>query len=121
MTTTSCGVLAACAKSGSKSIGLLIYSEGARMRNVQVAWMPAAFLGVILVSCGGGCANQQANVTKLRSGYDALNARQLDAAMLAADEVLAAQPQQTLPAEAHYLRGRVFEERALTLPATTPG
>jgi tetratricopeptide (TPR) repeat protein len=91
------------------------------MRNVQVAWMPAAFLGVILVSCGGGCANQQANVTKLRSGYDALNARQLDTAMLAADEVLAAQPQQTLPAEAHYLRGRVFEERAITLPATTAG
>jgi tetratricopeptide (TPR) repeat protein len=92
------------------------------MRNVQVAWMPAftsaAFLGVILLS-SGGCANQQANVQKLRAGYDALNARQLDAAMLAADEVLAASPQQTLPAEAHYLKGRVFEERAITIPSST--
>src|SRR5438874_7868887 len=109
MIAMSCGVLAACAKSGSKSIGLLIYSEGARMRNVQVAWMPAwisgAFLGAILL-LGGGCASEQTNVQKLRAGYDALNARQLDAAMLAADEVLAASPQQTLPAEAHYLKGR---------------
>ena len=90
------------------------------MRNVQVAWMPAAFLGAILL-CGGGCASQQTNVQKLRAGYDALSARQLDAAMLAADEVLAASPQQTLPAEAHYLKGRVFEEKAMTIPGSMAG
>ena len=62
-----------------------------------------------------GCAsNQQANVQTLRGGYDALTARQLDRALSAADEVLANSPTETLPAEAHYLRGRVFEERAVS-------
>lgn len=60
-----------------------------------------------------GCASQNANVKTLRAGYDALNARQYDKAMSAADQVLAANPEKTLPAEAHYLRGRVFEARAM--------
>ena len=63
-----------------------------------------------------GCAAQQDDVQRLRAGYDALNARQLDAALAAADGVLADSPKDTLPAEAHYLRGRVFEERAITNP-----
>jgi tetratricopeptide (TPR) repeat protein len=60
-----------------------------------------------------GCASQDANVKTLRAGYDALNAHRYDQAMSAADQVLAANPQKTLPAEAHYLRGRVFEARAM--------
>jgi tetratricopeptide (TPR) repeat protein len=63
--------------------------------------------------CLLSCASQQDNIHKLREGYDALNAHQLDLAMTAADQVLAASPKETLPAEAHYLRGRVFEERAV--------
>jgi tetratricopeptide (TPR) repeat protein len=59
------------------------------------------------------CASQQENVKTLRGGYDALGARQYDAAITAADQVLAGSPKETLPAEAHYLRGRVFEERAV--------
>src|SRR5205807_511638 len=68
----------------------------------------------------GGCASnqQEANVKTLRSGYDALNSHQYDAAMAAADRVLANSPSKSLPAEAHYLRGRVFEERAMSNPAT---
>jgi tetratricopeptide (TPR) repeat protein len=82
------------------------------MRNVQLAWMPRTILPFLLLLVGG-CAGQQDNVKKLRTGYDALSARQFDAAMTAADEVLASSPKETLPAEAHYLRGRVFEERAV--------
>ena len=65
--------------------------------------------GLMLV----GCAAQQDDVQRLRAGYDALNARQFDEALAAADVVLADSPKDTLPAEAHYLRGRVFEERAI--------
>jgi len=60
-----------------------------------------------------GCAAQQDDVQRLRAGYDALGARQFDEALAAADVVLADSPKDTLPAEAHYLRGRVFEERAI--------
>jgi tetratricopeptide (TPR) repeat protein len=70
---------------------------------------PVFFLCLLLC----GCAAQQDNVKTLRGGYDALNARQYDTAITAADQVLAASPRETLPAEAHYLRGRVFEERAV--------
>src|SRR5438067_1160011 len=68
-----------------------------------------------------GCAAQDKNVKALRAGYDALNAHEYDRAMSAADQVLAANPEKTLPAEAHYLRGRVFEARATSdaTPAAT--
>jgi tetratricopeptide (TPR) repeat protein len=69
--------------------------------------------GFWLLLLVAGCASNEAAVQRLRAGYDALAARQLDQALAAADEVLAGSPPDTLPAEARYLRGRVFEERAI--------
>jgi tetratricopeptide (TPR) repeat protein len=67
----------------------------------------------VLCALLSGCASQDNNVKTLRAGYDALNAHQYDQAMTAANKVLAANPQKTLPAEAHYLRGRAFEAKAM--------
>lgn len=91
------------------------------MRMTGMAWMPRCFGGAVLsLATLAGCANQQeSNVQTLRGGFDALNARQYDAALGAADKVLAASPNKTLPAEAHYLRGRVFEERGMATPSAT--
>ena len=69
--------------------------------------------GLCVLLLAAGCASNEAAVKRLRAGYDALAARQLDQALAAADEVLAGSPPDTLPAEARYLRGRVFEERAV--------
>ena len=69
--------------------------------------------GYLVLLLAAGCASNEAAVQRLRAGYDALAARQLDQALAAADEVLAGSPPDTLPAEARYLRGRVFEERAV--------
>jgi tetratricopeptide (TPR) repeat protein len=82
------------------------YQKLAISRGLRVA-------AIVAMTCLAGCVSQQASVDKLRGGYDALRTGQLDAAMTAADEVLADSPTQTLPAEAHYLRGRVYEERAI--------
>ena len=81
------------------------------------------FAGLLPAACCllCSCAAPQASVDRLRAGYDALNARQLDQAMAAADTVLAEPPHDTLPAEAHYLRGRVFEERAVAEQAPATG
>jgi tetratricopeptide (TPR) repeat protein len=68
----------------------------------------------------GGCASSNNNDVKtLRQGYDALGAREYSTAIEDADAVLAANPSGTLPAEAHYLRGRVFEETAMTNPQSS--
>ena len=79
----------------------------------------AALSGLCLLSLLSGCASQDNNVKTLRTGYDALNAHQYDQAMTAADKVLGANPQKSLPAEAHYLRGRVFEARAVADSASS--
>jgi tetratricopeptide (TPR) repeat protein len=61
-----------------------------------------------------GCAAHDNNVKTLRQGYDALAVQQYSTAMDDANAVLAANADGTLPAEAHYLRGRVFEETAMS-------
>ena len=48
----------------------------------------------------------------LTAAYAAFERKQLDEAMSGADRVLAGNPAGPGAAEAHYLRGRVFEERA---------
>jgi tetratricopeptide (TPR) repeat protein len=94
------------------------------MRNSQRARKPLKITAIVnvamfcLLVAGCGSNQQDANVKTLRGGYDALDQRNFNAAMTAADQVLANSPNKTLPAEAHYLRGRVFEERAMSNPAT---
>lgn len=48
----------------------------------------------------------------INAAYSAFNARQYDAAMSGAERVLAGNPNGRGAAEAHYLKGRVLEERA---------
>ena len=95
------------------------------MRNTEHSWMNRiGILSAMLFACAAlaGCStNQEGNVQRLRAGYDALAARQLDEAMALADEVLGNSPENTLPAEAHYLRGRVFEERAVRSTGNVAG
>jgi tetratricopeptide (TPR) repeat protein len=64
-----------------------------------------------------GCATKDNNVKLLRSGFNALDAHQYGQALAAADQVLAANPQKTLPSEAHYLRGRALEGQAMANPS----
>lgn len=87
-----------------------------RKSDVYFCFPGARFLLIICGLLMAGCAAQQDDVQRLRAGYDALNARRLDEALAAADVVLADSPKETLPAEAHYLRGRVYEERAIANP-----
>jgi outer membrane protein assembly factor BamD (BamD/ComL family) len=66
---------------------------------------------------GQAAVNQQPLKRKdvepvLNQAYAAFDAKQLDAAMTGADRVLIGNRDGTGAAEAHYLRGRVFEERA---------
>ena len=65
-----------------------------------------------------GCASASTKQT-LDGGYTALQAGQFDQAMTAADDVLKTTPNGPGAAEARYLRGRVFEERAMVTPAET--
>jgi tetratricopeptide (TPR) repeat protein len=74
--------------------------------------LAVAFLLAMLT----GCAAHDNNVKTLRQGYDALAVQQYSTAMDDANAVLAANADGTLPAEAHYLRGRVFEETAMASP-----
>jgi tetratricopeptide (TPR) repeat protein len=93
-------------------------SRSYRELSISLSFVTMVLLGM---ACLGGCASQEGSVEKLRAGYDALRSGQLDQAMTAADEVLAAAPTQSLPAEAHYLRGRVYEERAVGAPGNVIG
>jgi tetratricopeptide (TPR) repeat protein len=72
-----------------------------------------------LLSFLTGCAAHDNNVKTLRQGYDALAIQQYSTAMDDANAVLAANADGTLPAEAHYLRGRVFEETAMATPPSS--
>ncbi len=74
--------------------------------------LPTAYC-LLLCSCA---SQQDANVKTLRAGYDALAAHRLDDAVTAADKVLANSPTKTLPAEAHYLKGSAYEDRAMSSP-----
>jgi tetratricopeptide (TPR) repeat protein len=59
-----------------------------------------------------GCTPNQGTKGTLNDGYTALGANRLDQAQAAADKVLAAGETGKGAADALYLRGRVFEERA---------
>jgi TolA-binding protein len=64
----------------------------------------------------GGCASTRESRAKLSTGYQALESKQYDAAIAAADEQLGRAPDGPGAAEALYLRGRALEQR----PAASP-
>jgi tetratricopeptide (TPR) repeat protein len=82
-----------------------------RRLEIRAFWFLSVVAGLV-----SGCASQNNNVKTLRQGYDALAVQQYSTAMDDANAVLAANADGTLPAEAHYLRGRVFEETAMASP-----
>jgi len=95
--------------------------DGARLRvlNRGTRTRVAMFTVLALVFLLTGCAAHETNVKTLRQGYDALAIQQYSIAMDDANAVLAANADGTLPAEAHYLRGRVFEETAMASPPSS--
>ncbi len=86
------------------------------MRNGLAARMVVLFLFV-----AGGCASDENTRKNLASGYQALEAREYDKALAAADHELSRSNSGPGSAEALYLRGRVFEQRIAGSPhdATT--
>lgn len=102
------------------------------MRNVRGVGMWAGMTLAAAVMLGvGGCAPPEgaaagpgasaAPPTPLKAkdlreainaAYAAFERRQYDEAMAGAERILAANPQSPGAAEAHYLRGRIFEERS---------
>jgi tetratricopeptide (TPR) repeat protein len=66
--------------------------------------------------CVAGCDADQKTKSQLSTGYTALEARQYDAALAAADAQLARAPKGPGSAEALYLRGRALEQRVATSP-----
>jgi tetratricopeptide (TPR) repeat protein len=68
-----------------------------------------AFASLLLTGCG---PRQQGAKGTLNEGYGALTENRLDQAQAAADKILAEGPTGKGAADALYLRGRVFEERA---------
>jgi tetratricopeptide (TPR) repeat protein len=69
-------------------------------------------LPLLVFAALAGCAATPSTRTTLNEGYGALRQNQLDQAQAAADKVLAADASGRGAADALYLRGRVFEERA---------
>src|SRR3954471_11931196 len=73
------------------------------------------FITIAALLTTTGCASkQQGTKGTLNQGYGALTDNHLDQAQAAADKVLADGPTGKGAADALYLRGRVFEERART-------
>src|SRR5438874_7013710 len=114
----SCGWDRAWAKSGSKSIAVLakgadalsIYSEGeARMRTTGSGAVFAVLMAAILAG-GLGCQNAK-DTQNLQQGYGALDLKDYQRAIAAADDYLQKHPTGNGAAEAAYLRGRAFEQR----------
>ena len=75
---------------------------------VSSTFLALSFIAAITT----GCANQQTTKGTLNEGYGALTENRLDQAQAAADKVLAEGQTTKGAADALYLRGRVFEERA---------
>jgi tetratricopeptide (TPR) repeat protein len=73
----------------------------------------ASILGLMGISfLAGGCATDQGAKDNLTAGYTALDARQYDDAINHADETLTKSPSGESSAEAFYLKGRAYEQRA---------
>ena len=69
----------------------------------------------LMLSASTGCKTVgSADAELLKQGYAALGAHQLNQAMSIATDVLSRNPGETVPAEAYYLRGRVYEEYAIS-------
>jgi len=64
-----------------------------------------------------GCATNPSGAQSLREGYAALNDRQYEQAIGAADQFLAATPEGAGAAEATFLRGRAIYQRDKATPA----
>lgn len=87
------------------------------MRNKPIV-LASALRQTLLIALGlaagawlGGCTDATARQT-LNRGYASLDTRDYDAANNSADEFLRTHPSGSGVAEAHYLKGRVEEERA---------
>jgi tetratricopeptide (TPR) repeat protein len=77
--------------------------------------------GLLLVGCAPGPGPAKAEI---RQGYDALDRQDYDGALAAADKFLQHTPKGAGSAEAYYLKGRVYEQRAQEPghdPATAKG
>src|SRR5438552_6101335 len=70
----------------------------------------ALLIAVLFVAGGLGCQNAK-DTQNLQQGYGALDLKDYQRAILAADDYLAKHPTGNGAAEAAYLRGRAFEQR----------
>jgi tetratricopeptide (TPR) repeat protein len=79
--------------------------------------------GAISILGGGvlvgllGCGPDPGSKARLDAGYQALERRDYDSAMVRAEDHLRADPNGAGSAEAHYLRGRAYEQRTASSPA----
>jgi len=80
-------------------------------RTGRGGWRAGAGMFFVLLLTGGlGCTNQK-DTQNLREGYGALDQKNYERAIAAADDYLAKHPTGNGAAEAAYLRGRAFEQR----------
>ena len=84
------------------------------MRNLLSTGLSILFIVTSLIS--GGCASDGESRKQLESGYAALDAKNYDAAIAAADEHLHRASGGPGSAEALYLRGRALEQRQAGSP-----
>ena len=84
------------------------------MRNLLSTGLSILFIGTSLIA--GGCASDGEARKQLETGYAALEAKNYDAAMAAADQQLSRAPGGPGSAEALYLRGRALEQRQASSP-----
>lgn len=82
------------------------------MRNRSITWMFQALVVAALAGFLAGCATDTSARDQLNAGYRALDQHQYDQAITAADTYLRKTPTGPGSAEAYYLQGRVYEERA---------
>ncbi len=71
----------------------------------------------LILIAHGGCATPQVTQQGLKTGYAALAKHDYPQALTAADGILQSDPAGPGAAEAYYLRGRVFQERAANVAA----
>src|SRR5580765_1698597 len=88
------------------------------MRNAQVAWI-SRIIAMACMAWAMGCEDT-ASKDRLNQGYRALDAQRYDEAGAAANDYLARHPTGPGAAEAFYLQGRAYEQRASESHEQTP-
>jgi tetratricopeptide (TPR) repeat protein len=81
-----------------------------RSGKLPLAWTLSGV--VCLFAFSAGCSPEQGDKDNLTAGYSALDSRQYDEAINRADQTLSKSQQGESSAEAFYLKGRAYEQRA---------